>query len=125
MTEAITPGVPGRYWHSLEDGRIQCDVCPRFCKLHEGQRGLCFVRARHDNQIVLTTYGQLSIDGAGAPTGLRLSGTARSGTWELGLPSRSAYVLAGAARTRWQHALSLTKVLRSSTTVRTLKRRPS
>src|SRR3954447_22351204 len=60
MTELITPGVPGRYWRPLEDGRIQCDVCPRFCKLHEGQRGLCFVRARHDDQIVLTTYGRSS-----------------------------------------------------------------
>ena len=39
-------GTPGRYWHVLEDDRIQCDVCPRYCKLHEGQRGLCFVRAR-------------------------------------------------------------------------------
>ncbi len=51
---------PGRYWHGLEDGRIQCDVCPRFCKLQEGQRGLCFVRARQNNQIVLTTYGRSS-----------------------------------------------------------------
>ena len=60
MTEVITPGVPGRYWHSLDDGRVQCDVCPRFCKLNEGQRGLCFVRARHGDQIVLTTYGRSS-----------------------------------------------------------------
>jgi pyruvate formate lyase activating enzyme len=51
---------PGRYWHALEDGRVQCDVCPRFCKLHEGQRGLCFVRARHNDAIVLTTYGRSS-----------------------------------------------------------------
>ena len=51
---------PGRYWHVLDDGRIQCDVCPRYCKLHEGQRGLCFVRARQSNQIVLTTYGRSS-----------------------------------------------------------------
>src|SRR6476646_1867067 len=50
----------GRYWHILEDGRIQCDVCPRYCKLHEGQRGLCFVRARQGNQMVLTTYGRSS-----------------------------------------------------------------
>ena len=57
--EVIT-GHPGRYWHQLEDGRIQCDVCPRLCKLHEGQRGLCFVRARQDDQIVLTTYGRSS-----------------------------------------------------------------
>jgi pyruvate formate lyase activating enzyme len=34
-----------RWWHRLDDGRIQCDLCPRDCKLHEGQRGLCFVRA--------------------------------------------------------------------------------
>ena len=51
---------PGRYWHTLEDGRVQCDVCPRYCKLHERQRGLCFVRARQGDQIVLTTYGRSS-----------------------------------------------------------------
>jgi pyruvate formate lyase activating enzyme len=53
-------GVPGRYWHRLEDGRIQCDVCPRHCSLNEGQRGLCFVRGRQDDRIVLTTYGRSS-----------------------------------------------------------------
>lgn len=52
--------VPGRYWHALDDGRLQCDVCPRFCKLQEGQRGLCFVRAREGGQVVLTTYGRSS-----------------------------------------------------------------
>jgi predicted class III extradiol MEMO1 family dioxygenase len=48
--------VPTRYWHALDDGRIQCDVCPRACKLREGQRGVCFVRARLDDQVVLTSY---------------------------------------------------------------------
>ena len=38
----------------------QCDLCPRERKLHEGQRGLCFVRARTGDQIVLTTYGRSS-----------------------------------------------------------------
>ncbi len=52
--------VATKYWHRLEDGRVQCDVCPRACKLHEGQRGMCFVRARKDDQIVLTTYGRSS-----------------------------------------------------------------
>ncbi|HUL85276.1 MAG TPA: AmmeMemoRadiSam system radical SAM enzyme [Actinomycetota bacterium] len=51
---------PTRYWHALADGRVQCDVCPRACKLHEGQRGFCFVRARQDDAIVLTTYGRSS-----------------------------------------------------------------
>ena len=52
--------VPGRYWHALEDGRLQCDLCPRFCRLRDGQRGLCFVRARDGDQLVLTTYGRSS-----------------------------------------------------------------
>ena len=53
-------GVPGRYWQRLSDGRIQCDLCPRYCKLHDGQRGLCFVRARSGDAILLTTYGRSS-----------------------------------------------------------------
>jgi pyruvate formate lyase activating enzyme len=52
--------VPTKYWHALDDGKLQCDVCPRACKLHEGQRGLCFVRGRIDDRIVLTTYGRSS-----------------------------------------------------------------
>src|SRR5216117_2942914 len=52
--------VPTRYWHALPDERIQCDVCPRACKLHAGQQGLCFVRARRNHQIVLTSYGRSS-----------------------------------------------------------------
>jgi pyruvate formate lyase activating enzyme len=51
---------PGRYWHLLEDGRMQCDLCPRDCRLHEGQRGACFVRQRIGGQMVLTTYGRSS-----------------------------------------------------------------
>ena len=51
---------PGRYYTALGDGRIQCDVCPRLCRLQDGQRGLCFVRARQGDQIVLTTYGRSS-----------------------------------------------------------------
>jgi pyruvate formate lyase activating enzyme len=52
--------IPTRYWHRLEDGRIQCDTCPRACKLREGQRGVCFVRGRIEDQVVLTTYGRSS-----------------------------------------------------------------
>ncbi len=51
---------PARYWHLLDDGRIQCDLCPRDCRLHEGQRGACFVRQRVDDRMVLTTYGRSS-----------------------------------------------------------------
>jgi pyruvate formate lyase activating enzyme len=52
--------IPTRHWRWLEDGRVQCDVCPRRCRLHEGQRGLCFVRGRDRNGIELYTYGRSS-----------------------------------------------------------------
>ena len=60
MTELSPHVVAGRYFHTLSDGRIQCDVCPRYCKLRDGQRGMCFVRAREKDEIVLTTYGRSS-----------------------------------------------------------------
>ena len=59
-TRVATDFFPTRHWHVLDDGRIQCDVCPRYCKLHEGQQGLCFVRGRHNGQIMLTSYGRSS-----------------------------------------------------------------
>jgi pyruvate formate lyase activating enzyme len=55
------PGiVDTRYWHRLDHGRVQCDLCPRFCHLQEGQRGSCFVRACIDSSIKLTTWGRSS-----------------------------------------------------------------
>ena len=49
-----------RWWHATGDGRVQCDLCPRDCKLHEGQRGACFVRQRVGDAMVLTTYNRSS-----------------------------------------------------------------
>ena len=56
----VPANYPGRYWHLLQDGRIQCDLCPRYCRLRDGQRGLCFVRWRRGGEILLTTYGRSS-----------------------------------------------------------------
>ncbi len=58
--QAPVEAFPTKYWHKLEDGRVQCDLCPRLCKLHEGQRGLCFIRACQQGKIVLTSYGRSS-----------------------------------------------------------------
>jgi len=50
----------GRWWHRLPDGRLQCDLCPRNCRLRDGQRGYCFVRERDGDTMVLSTYGYSS-----------------------------------------------------------------
>ncbi len=52
--------VPTSYPHLLEDGGVQCDLRPRARRLREGQRGLCFVRARQGDAGVLMTYGRSS-----------------------------------------------------------------
>ena len=57
---AVEAGHRARWWHKLDDGRIQCDLCPRDCRLHDGQRGLCFVRQRSGDAMVLATYGRSS-----------------------------------------------------------------
>lgn len=59
-TSTSAPSHPSRYWHALEDGRLQCDLCPRECRLRDGQRGFCFVRMREGDRVVLTTYGRSS-----------------------------------------------------------------
>lgn len=51
---------PTSYWHKLDDARVQCDLCPHFCQLKEGKQGLCFIRANHHGNIVLTSYGRSS-----------------------------------------------------------------
>jgi pyruvate formate lyase activating enzyme len=60
--EELQPGsvIDTRYWHKVDEERVQCDLCPRYCKLKEGQRGLCFVRANLKGRIVLTSYGRSS-----------------------------------------------------------------
>jgi pyruvate formate lyase activating enzyme len=64
MTTAPRPDRSGahhaRFWHAVAGDRIVCDLCPHACRLGDGQRGLCFVRAREGDRMVLTTYGRSS-----------------------------------------------------------------
>ena len=60
MSAKDTFEIPVDFWHCTKGGKIQCDLCPRYCQLAEGQRGLCFVRARKNNTMVLTSYGRSS-----------------------------------------------------------------
>ena len=56
----VIEGTPTRYWESLPNGRVLCTLCPCACRLKDGQRGACFVRACKDGEMVLTTYGRSS-----------------------------------------------------------------
>jgi pyruvate formate lyase activating enzyme len=60
LSSTLSSTVPTKYWTRLADGRVQCDLCPRLCRLRDGQRGMCFVRAAEGGAIVLTTWGRSS-----------------------------------------------------------------
>jgi AmmeMemoRadiSam system radical SAM enzyme/AmmeMemoRadiSam system protein B/AmmeMemoRadiSam system protein A len=51
------PTLATKWWHS-EGSRLVCDLCPRECRLAEGQRGFCFVRQNVGGHMALTTYGR-------------------------------------------------------------------
>ena len=49
----------------IVNDKIQCRICPRQCRLKDGQRGFCYVRKNQNNKIILETFGYntgLSID---------------------------------------------------------------
>ena len=60
MAEKNPTVVSTQYWHAIDGGRVQCDLCPRECKLKDGQQGLCYVRENRGGEVVLTTYGRSS-----------------------------------------------------------------
>lgn len=61
MTSSVAQSdYPARWWQRRSDGRLECRLCPRFCKLNAGQRGFCFVRQNVGGRMTLTTYGRSS-----------------------------------------------------------------
>src|ERR687888_567706 len=89
---------PGRWWHRLEDGRLQCDLCPRDCRLHEGQRGACFVRQRvaftYNDPVIFAEY---AMDIADACRALGVRSVAVTAGYMHAEPRREFYAKMDAA----------------------------
>ncbi len=45
------------YFTALDDGRIRCELCPRFCEVDKGERGYCRVRENRNGQYYSLVYG--------------------------------------------------------------------
>jgi pyruvate formate lyase activating enzyme len=58
MTAPTTHPPVARYWHVLDDQEIECDLCPRHCRMREGQVGFCEVRAYEAGRLVSSSYGR-------------------------------------------------------------------
>src|SRR5207249_6250710 len=51
-------GMEARWWHQEADGRLLCTLCPRFCRLNEGQAGFCYIRKNEGGKLVSLGYGK-------------------------------------------------------------------
>jgi len=52
------PGAVADLWVS-EDGKVKCTACARYCRLREGQVGLCGIRGAHGGRLYLYVYGRI------------------------------------------------------------------
>ena len=51
--------IEASHWKSTEDGKVICELCPDYCKLKEGQIGVCGVRLNQNGKLISATYGSL------------------------------------------------------------------
>ncbi|MHB8580246.1 MAG: AmmeMemoRadiSam system radical SAM enzyme [Ignavibacteriaceae bacterium] len=47
-----------KWWHTLEGGKILCTLCPRYCKIGEGQPGFCYIRQNQGGKLYTLGYGK-------------------------------------------------------------------
>ncbi len=56
--------IPAKWWKPLDNGKILCTLCPRYCKIGPGQSGFCYIRQNHKGKLITLGYGH--------PTGFAL-----------------------------------------------------
>ena len=52
--------IEAAYYNSLEDGKVQCDLCPVRCRLKPGKSGSCLVRKNIDGRLYAVAYGKVT-----------------------------------------------------------------
>ena len=50
--------VLAKWWESTDNNKILCTLCPRYCKIGEGQPGFCFIRQNIDGKLYSIGYGK-------------------------------------------------------------------
>ncbi len=47
-----------KWWESAEKNKILCTLCPRYCKIGDGQPGFCYIRQNHNGKLYTLGYGR-------------------------------------------------------------------
>jgi hypothetical protein len=87
--EMVQPGVVlGQWWHHLDDGRIQCDLCPRECKPHEGQSRFSSTQRTQPTDGLVTLaagFGEINLEGLNAVLAAYSPGHMLQVKWKVAL----------------------------------------
>lgn len=54
------PIFPARFWQSLENEMVACELCPNRCVISQGNRGRCKARINEKGKLFSLVYGNLS-----------------------------------------------------------------
>ena len=57
LPQTTETGHPARWWHA-EGDRVVCDLCPRYCRVGDGQAGFCFIRVNRKGRLYSLGYGR-------------------------------------------------------------------
>ena len=49
---------PARFWKKLPQKAVECELCPKHCKVEDRERGFCGVRENRDGEYVTLVWGQ-------------------------------------------------------------------
>ena len=47
-----------KWWKPVDKNKILCTLCPRYCKIGEGQPGFCYIRQNHNGKLYTIGYGR-------------------------------------------------------------------
>jgi len=53
-----TTMVEAKWWEPSEKGKLLCTLCPRYCKIGEGQPGFCYIRQNYGGKLFTLGYGK-------------------------------------------------------------------
>ena len=47
-----------KWWEKTDNNRLLCTLCPRYCKIADGQPGFCYIRQNHAGKLYTLGYGK-------------------------------------------------------------------
>ncbi len=61
MSESLQHLKEARWWAPVENGKLHCYLCPRHCRIGDGQNGFCYIRKNIGGKLYNLGYSQPAV----------------------------------------------------------------